>query len=80
MFCDDETLEEVPNVLRVSAFLNRYTHANSGHLNLRLAVLQWFSGISEPGSPSETLSPFHTGHLSTTKRFKLEPEQTIATQ
>ena len=34
---DDETLEEVPNVLRVSAFLNRCRHANSGKLNLRLA-------------------------------------------
>ena len=34
---DNKTLEEVPNVLRVSAFLNRCRHANSGKLNLRLA-------------------------------------------
>lgn len=51
VLCDDETLEEVPNVLRISAFLNRCSHANSGHQNLRLAVLQWLSGVSEPWLP-----------------------------
>lgn len=51
VLCDDETLEEVPNVLRISAFLNRCSHANSGHQNLRLVVLQWLSGVSEPQLP-----------------------------
>lgn len=51
VLCDDETLEEVLNVLRISAFLNRCSHVNSGHQNLRLAVLQWLSGVSEPRLP-----------------------------